>query len=86
MENKNLLNIQEASRLLGVKPITLRKWDREGKLKAIRIGTRRDRRYRKKALDTFLKNQTPKLVWQEYIRSGCTYHLISQMTDSSRPS
>jgi len=33
--------IGEASRILGVHPNTLRKWEKEGKIKAIRIG--RDR-------------------------------------------
>lgn len=44
-----LLKIQEAARLLGVHPATLRRWDKEGRLKAVRIGSRRgvgDRRYR----------------------------------------
>ncbi|HCM37226.1 MAG: hypothetical protein UV61_C0001G0010 [Candidatus Gottesmanbacteria bacterium GW2011_GWB1_43_11] len=37
---------------------TLRRWDREGHLKAIRIGTRRDigdRRYRKEDIENYLK-------------------------------
>lgn len=44
-----LLKIKEAARLLGVHPATLRRWDQEGRLKAVRIGSRRgvgDRRYR----------------------------------------
>lgn len=44
-----LLKIREAARLLGVHPATLRRWDQEGRLKAVRIGNRRgvgDRRYR----------------------------------------
>lgn len=41
-----LLSIQEASELLGVHSETLRRWDRSGKLPAIKVGTRGDRKYR----------------------------------------
>lgn len=44
-----LLKIREAAEILSVNPETLRRWDRTGRLKAIRIGARRgvgDRRYR----------------------------------------
>ncbi len=43
---KKLLSIQEAADILGVHPETLRRWDREGKLQAVKIGERGDRRYR----------------------------------------
>ena len=45
-----LLSIQEASELLGVHSETLRRWDRSGKLSAIKVGTRGDRKYRVKDL------------------------------------
>lgn len=41
------LTLKQASELLGLHPNTLRKWDKSGYLKAIRIGRRGDRRYRK---------------------------------------
>jgi len=48
MDNQNdLLSIQEAAEMLGVHPETLRRWDRSGKLKAIKIGERGDRRFSK---------------------------------------
>ena len=40
-----LLRIKKASELLGVTPLTLRRWDKSGRLKAIRVGSRCDRRY-----------------------------------------
>lgn len=40
-----LLRIREAAEMLGVNPETLRRWDRQGRLKAIKIGKRGDRRY-----------------------------------------
>ena len=41
-----LLKLAEAAALLGVHPNTLRKWDKNGRLTAVRLGSRRDRRYR----------------------------------------
>lgn len=44
-----LLRIKEVADMLGVHTATLRRWDTEGRLKAVRIGSRRgvgDRRYR----------------------------------------
>ena len=42
----SLLSLQEVSELLGVHPETLRRWDREDKLSAIKVNERGDRRYR----------------------------------------
>lgn len=42
----DLITIREAARLLAVHPNTLRNWEAQGKIKAVRIGSRRDRRYR----------------------------------------
>lgn len=41
-----LLKIREAAEMLSVNPETLRRWDRTGKLKAIIISKRGDRRYK----------------------------------------
>ncbi len=53
-----LLTLREACALLKCHPNTLRKWDRQGMLKAIRFGTRRDRRYRKEDILNFINNST----------------------------
>ena len=42
-----IITLAEACSILGLHPNTLRKWDNKGYLKAIRYGTRKDRRYRK---------------------------------------
>jgi excisionase family DNA binding protein len=42
-----LLNIDQASRVLNISKWTLRKWDKENKLVSLRVGTRKDRRYKK---------------------------------------
>lgn len=40
-----LLTIKQASEILNVHVETLRRWDKRGKLKAIRVNERGDRRY-----------------------------------------
>ena len=42
-----ILTMKQASKLLNVHSNTLRNWDNKGILKAIRFGSRRDRRYKK---------------------------------------
>jgi excisionase family DNA binding protein len=46
-EIPELLTLREACAILKCHPNTLRNWDRSGVLKAVRIGSREDRRYRK---------------------------------------
>ncbi len=43
--NIKLIKLREAAEMLNVNPETLRRWDRQGVLKAIRVGKRKDRRY-----------------------------------------
>jgi excisionase family DNA binding protein len=43
----DILTLQQACEALNCHPNTLRQWDNKGILKAIRFGTRRDRRYKK---------------------------------------
>ena len=42
-----LLTLKQACEILQCHPNTLRDWDKKGILKAVRIGQRGDRRYRK---------------------------------------
>lgn len=50
----NILTLQQACDALNCHPNTLRKWDNKDLLKAMRFGTRRDRRYRKQDIIKFL--------------------------------
>ena len=50
-----LLKIREATEILSVNPETLRRWDRSGKLKAIIISKRGDRRYREEDIEKIIK-------------------------------
>lgn len=50
-----LLKIREAASMLNVHPETLRRWDRSGKLRAVVISKRGDRRYRQKDIEQIIK-------------------------------
>lgn len=43
----DILTLGQACEVLNCHPNTLRNWDNEGKLKAIRFGSRGDRRFKK---------------------------------------
>jgi excisionase family DNA binding protein len=46
----DLLTVREVAELLRVSPLTLKRWGKRGKLTAIRINSRGDRRYKKEAI------------------------------------
>lgn len=46
----DLLTVREVADLLRVSPLTVKRWGKRGKLPAIRINSRGDRRYRKEAV------------------------------------
>jgi excisionase family DNA binding protein len=46
----DLLTVREVSEILRVSPLTIKRWGKRGKLPAIRINSRGDRRYKKEAV------------------------------------
>jgi excisionase family DNA binding protein len=54
-DSKGLLKIREAALLLGVNPETLRRWDRDGILVAVKVGKRGDRRYKTEDIQKFIE-------------------------------
>jgi excisionase family DNA binding protein len=56
-EIPELIKLQEASKMLKVHPNTLRQWDKNGLLPAIRIGEKKERRYKKDDIINFLKQK-----------------------------
>jgi excisionase family DNA binding protein len=56
-ELPEILTLSQACEMLNCHPNTLRNWDKEGILVAIRLGSRRDRRYRKTDVLNMLKAQ-----------------------------
>lgn len=51
---QEVLTLKQAAIFIGVSMHTLRNWDNDGRLKAVRFGPRKDRRYRKKDLIKFI--------------------------------
>ncbi|MFH1207749.1 MAG: helix-turn-helix domain-containing protein [Patescibacteria group bacterium] len=54
-----LLTIKQVCEILSVHPNTLRNWDDSGRLKAIRVGARKDRRYEKEAIQKICLLEQP---------------------------
>ena len=52
-----LLTLAQACEILQVHPNTLRAWDNKGYLKAIRLGARGDRRYKKSEIMKIVKGK-----------------------------
>jgi len=50
----DLLTIREVAELLRVSPLTIKRWGKKGKLPAIRINSRGDRRYKKEVINRLL--------------------------------
>ena len=46
----DLLTVREVANVLRVSPLTIKRWGKRGKLPAIRINSRGDRRYKKEAV------------------------------------
>ncbi|MBI4050150.1 MAG: MerR family transcriptional regulator [Candidatus Doudnabacteria bacterium] len=55
-ELPELLTIRDATHLLNVHPNTLRNWEKEGLIKVIRIGKRKDRRYKKELIQKLMSS------------------------------
>lgn len=57
---EELLNIKQAAKILNASVISLRRWSNAGKLPCLRIGARRERRFRLADLSLYLEqNMTP---------------------------
>jgi len=54
-EPKRYLTVKEAAKLLGVTPLTLRNWDKSGKLKAYRNPINNYRIYKPEDIEFFLR-------------------------------
>ncbi len=55
-----MLTTSEVARLLSVHINTVRRWSNQGILKAYRIGSRGDRRFRKEDIDSFFSKDGEK--------------------------
>lgn len=51
----DLLTVRETADLMRVSPLTIKRWDKRGRLPAIRINSRGDRRFKRQAILDLLK-------------------------------
>lgn len=58
----DLLTVREVAEILRVSPLTIKRWGKRGKLPAIRINSRGDRRYRKEAILWLLGMEVKKVT------------------------
>lgn len=57
--NKKLYTISEVAEILRVKPLTLKRWEKSGHIKPIRLSDpQRTRRYTQEMIDKMLNNPT----------------------------
>ena len=56
-DKTKLLRIKEAAEMLGINPETLRRWDNQGRLQAVRMGKRKDRRYKLEDLQKVIETK-----------------------------
>lgn len=52
-----LITLKEACEILKVHPNTLRQWDNKGILRAVRLGIKKVRKYRKIDIENFIGNK-----------------------------
>jgi len=61
-ETPDLLTIGEVSKLFNIHPDTLRNWEKSGNLVPLRVGPRKDRKYRKQDIETIVAKMGSKLT------------------------
>jgi DNA (cytosine-5)-methyltransferase 1 len=54
-QEPKLITIREAAEMLGVHQETLRRWDNDGKLKAVRVGKVGHRKYKIEEIEQLLR-------------------------------
>lgn len=57
---EELLSLEQAAKILNVSTQTLRRWDLQGILKAVRVGNRKgvgDRRYKKEDIENYISHK-----------------------------
>ena len=55
IELPELITLKEAANILKVHPNTLRRWDKNSVLPAVRIGEKKARRYRKEDIEKYIQ-------------------------------
>lgn len=77
-----LLNIKQAAKVLNVSEISLRRWSDSGRLSCLRIGVKRERRYRMRDLLDYLEHNKQPVTDErvtEYAEYGHAIHRGAQI-------
>ena len=62
VQSSGIMTTSEVADFLRVHPNTVRHWTNKGLLPSFRLGTRRDRRFRREDVDDFLKQNNLAMV------------------------
>ena len=57
MVSMGLLSIKQAAKFLNVSEVSLRRWTNQGRLACLRLGPKRERRFRQEDLEAFMESQ-----------------------------
>ena len=76
-----LLKVSQAARFLGIKPDTLRKWERAGKIRCERVGERSDRRFYLADLEGLSKIHDSRTIAHPEISREALYLRVSGRGD-----
>jgi len=66
----NMLTVREVARLLHVHPNTLRRWSNQGKIRAYRITSRGDRRFKREEILRFLAELNGQYDGRKEVQAG----------------
>ena len=58
-KNQSLLNTRQAAEILNVSEVSIRRWTTAGTLACVRVGAKRERRFRREDLFAFLQSDGP---------------------------
>lgn len=68
--NDQLITLDSASKILNCHPNTLRNWDKKGILRAVRVGERGDRRYRRSVISNLVPKNSELEQAQLFVPAG----------------
>ena len=78
---KQYISIKEASNILGVSPLTLRNWDKNGKLKALRHPMNNYRVYKKEDLEAVMTDMQSGIVPKKSTQREFKKIIIRHLSD-----
>ncbi len=79
--SEQFLTIKEAASMLGVSPLTLRNWDKSGKLKALRHPMNNYRVYKMEDLEKVLEDIKTGAPPKNIKKGGFTKVIVKHLTD-----